>query len=122
MTFSSTGWYAPQIKRELRHGDVIDLGNRHFQIKKMLGAQPGGIVLYDPVRRELFAGCLLLPICGSGFFPIVCPVQYAISLRELLELDIWTVYPGQGSTWNGFYFKQLIRHYLRKPKIAAVNS
>ena len=40
----------------LDEGDVVDLGNRHFQVLHLPGHSPGSIALYEKNTRILFSG------------------------------------------------------------------
>jgi glyoxylase-like metal-dependent hydrolase (beta-lactamase superfamily II) len=47
--------------RELHDGDVLDFGDRRLQVIATPGHSPGHVCFWDPARRQLFSGDLLLP-------------------------------------------------------------
>ncbi|MGO4843989.1 MBL fold metallo-hydrolase, partial [Rhizobiaceae sp. 2RAB30] len=43
-------------ERLLEHGDVVDLGDRAFEVVHTPGHSPGGIALYERNTRTLLSG------------------------------------------------------------------
>ena len=85
--------------RLLREGESLDLDGLMFQILHTPGHSPGGIGLYQPHQKILFAGdTLFYDSIGRHDFPNADGPQLFRSIREkLLTLpDEVRVYPGHG--------------------------
>jgi glyoxylase-like metal-dependent hydrolase (beta-lactamase superfamily II) len=56
--FDVAGWRTPATEptRLLAEGDVVDLGDRAFEVLHVPGHTRGSIALWDPARRQLFTG------------------------------------------------------------------
>lgn len=99
--------------RRLKDGDAIDLGGRVITVLHLPGHTPGSIGLYDAGSRALFTGdviydplALLDGLHGSNV------ADYKKSVRRLLDLDVDTVYPGHGGTFDGGRLRELANEYL----------
>lgn len=75
--FDPETFFIPPFPREnirfLADGDIVDLGNRRFEVIHTTGHSPDGLALYDRENRILFGGDTFL---GDGFL-----------IRDLLLLE-----------------------------------
>lgn len=98
----------------LSEGDVIDLGDRAFEVLHLPGHSPGSIGLYDPHNRELFSGDavydgpLLDQLEGSNID------DYVATMARLRSLDVDVVHGGHGPCMGRSRFRELVDNYLQQ--------
>lgn len=78
----------------LRDGDVIDLGDRSFELVHLPGHTPGSAGLLDRASGVLFTGDVLYDGELLDELPESSIDDYRASMRRLLALDIEVAYPG----------------------------
>jgi glyoxylase-like metal-dependent hydrolase (beta-lactamase superfamily II) len=94
-------------------GDVLDLGDRAFEVLHVPGHSPGSIALWEPASKTLFSGdCiydgpLLVDLPGSDVD------DYARSLRRLMALGALVVHAGHDPSFDGERLTAIAEHYLR---------
>lgn len=96
----------------LQEGDVLDLGDRAFEVMHLPGHSPGCIALYDPVAKELFSGDVIYD--GELLDELHCShiPTYVSSYERLQNLPIETVYPGHYKMFGQSQYQQIIVEYL----------
>ena len=96
----------------LDEGDVVDLGNRHFQVLHLPGHSPGSIALYEHNTKILFSGDVIYD--GELFDTVYHSdkVLYRESLSRLKTLDVDTVHAGHEASFDKPKMQQLIDDYL----------
>lgn len=102
----------------LHDGDVIDLGNRAFEVLHLPGHSPGAIALYDPQHQELFSGDVVYDGELLDDLPGSDPPAYLDSYERLQKLPVEAVFPGHYQRFGQQRLQELIRDYLeakRKP-------
>ena len=80
-------------------GENISVGEYNFKVINTPGHTAGHISLYEPTRKFLFSGDVLLPTIATNAALHVQHIQnplqqYLDSLQTLKEMDIETVLPG----------------------------
>ena len=80
--------------RILSEGDMIDLGDRAFEVLHIPGRTPGSIALWEKATGFLFTGETLFHDPLDREFPPADATLYACSLRRLAELPVTTVFGG----------------------------
>lgn len=96
----------------LNEGDILDLGNRAFEVLHLPGHSSGCIALYDAQSQELFSGDvvydgeLLDQLPGSDI------PAYIATYERLQRLTVKTVYPGHYHIFGQERFHQLMADYL----------
>ncbi len=96
----------------LDEGDVLDLGNRAFQILHLPGHSPGSIALYERATGILFSGDIIYD--GDLFDTVYHSDQqlYRESLTRLRELSVATVHGGHYDSFARQKMLSLIDRYL----------
>jgi glyoxylase-like metal-dependent hydrolase (beta-lactamase superfamily II) len=96
----------------LEDGDVIDLGDRAFEVLHLPGHSPGSIGLWDPATGLLFAGDavydgpLLDEIEGADID------AYLQTMRRLRRLPVETAHGGHGPSMDRRRLHEVIDAYL----------
>lgn len=96
----------------LDEGDVLDLGDRVFQIYHLPGHSPGSIALYDLKNRVLFSGDV---IYDGDLFDTVYhsdPEIYRHSLSRLKELPVELVHGGHYESFGREKMLSVIDRYF----------
>ncbi len=96
----------------LQEGDVLDLGNRAFEVLHLPGHSPGCIALYDPQAQDLFSGDVIYD--GELLDELHCShiPTYISTYKRLQKLSINAVYPGHYTVFGQTRYQQIIREYL----------
>jgi len=98
--------------RIVADGDVIDLGDRHFEVIHTPGHSPGGIALWETATGVLFSG----DIHYDG--PLVEDLYhsdaeaYLASMRRLLDIPVRVVHAGHFPSFGRERHRALIRAWL----------
>ncbi len=98
----------------LAEGDVVDLGDRAFEVLHLPGHSPGSIGLLDRANQTLFSGDaiydgpLLDEIPGSDVD------AYVATMRRLRTLPVETIHAGHGPSLARARFLELVEGYLRR--------
>ena len=105
---------AAPATRLVQEGDVIDLGDRVFEILHLPGHSPGSIGLWEAATQILFSGDavydgpLLDEIPGSDI------PDYLQTMRRLETLPARVVHAGHDPSFDGARLRQLARAYLQR--------
>ncbi len=100
--------------RRLADGDIVDLGNRTFEVLHLPGHSPGSIGLWDARDRVLFSGDaiydgpLLDELPGSNIH------DYVTTMKRLRELPVDVVHGGHEPSFGRERLKELCDGYLAK--------
>jgi len=96
----------------LDEGDVIDLGDRVFNVFHLPGHSPGSIALYEVATKTLFAGDVVYD--GALYDNVYHsdPDVYRLSLMRLRELDVDTVHGGHYGSFDRSRMGEIIDEYL----------
>lgn len=105
---------AASATRLIEDGNVIDLGDRHFEVLHTPGHSPGGICLWEAATGVLFSGDIVYdgPLI-EGQTPLE-QAQYRNSLERLLKLPVRIVHGGHYPSYSGERHKALIEAWLRR--------
>jgi glyoxylase-like metal-dependent hydrolase (beta-lactamase superfamily II) len=114
-TFSLHGYRVPEAPAlTISEGEILDLGNRHFEVMHLPGHSPGSIGLWEARTGVLFSGDaiydgpLLYELPGSS------PSDYIPTLERLLELDVSVVHAGHDPSFGRERLREIASNYLRR--------
>jgi glyoxylase-like metal-dependent hydrolase (beta-lactamase superfamily II) len=99
--------------------DVIDLGDRQFEIMHLPGHSQGSICLWEPAIGALFTGDLVYdgPLVYEG--PGMNLDLYAQSLRKLKRLPVQVVHAGHDPSFGYARMVEIIDAYLARWRMPA---
>ncbi len=99
-------------RRLLEHGDVIDLGNRYFEVIHTPGHSPGGISLFERASGILLSGDIVYdgPLIDDAYHSNT--EDYVTTMGNLRDLPVSVVHGGHFPSFGPTRFKQLINEYL----------
>ena len=103
---------AAPATRLVQEGDVIDLGDRVFEVLHLPGHSPGSIGLWEAKSGIFFSGDaiydgpLLDELPGSDI------ETYIRTMRRLLELPARIIHAGHDPSFDGARLRELARAYL----------
>ena len=107
--------------RLLDESDMLDLGDRSFEVLHLPGHSPGSIGLWEKATGTLFSGDALydgplLDELERSSIP-----DYVRTMERLMELPVTVVHGGHEPSFGRERLKELCRAYLdrRKPAAAA---
>ena len=100
--------------RLITQSDVIDLGDRQFEILHLPGHSKGSICVWEPAIGALFTGDLVYdgPLVYEG--PGMDLEVYAQSLRKLKELPVQVVHAGHDPSFDYARMVAIIDQYLAR--------
>jgi glyoxylase-like metal-dependent hydrolase (beta-lactamase superfamily II) len=103
---------AAPATRLLADGDVIDLGDRRFEVIHTPGHSPGGIALWEAATGVLFSGDIVYdgPLI-EGTAPGEAEA-YVASMERLLELPARVVHGGHFPSYGGARHREILRGWL----------
>lgn len=98
--------------RLVKDGDIIDLGNRAFEVIHTPGHSPGGIALWEKESGVLFSGDIHYdgPLIEDVYHS--CPTDYVKSMERLLELPVRAVHGGHFPSFGPERHRTIIREWL----------
>ncbi|GGP28126.1 MBL fold metallo-hydrolase [Silvimonas amylolytica] len=94
--------------------DIIDLGDRRFEIIQLPGHSPGSICIWEETTATLYSGDLIYdgPLVYEG--PGMDLDIYAQSLRRLKAMPIQTVHAGHDPSFDRARLIEIVDTYLRR--------
>ena len=104
---------APAKIMPLEDGDMIDLGNRRFEVIHTPGHSPGGIALWEAASKTLVSGDLIYdgPLIEDTWHSDMA--DYAKSMRRLNALPVRVVHGGHFPSFSGKRLHVMIDDWLR---------
>ncbi len=98
--------------RLLWNHDIIDLGDRHFQVIHTPGHSPGGIALWEAASGILFSGDVVYdgPLIEDTYHSDAH--DYHASMVRLHDLPVRVVHGGHFSSYDGARHRTIIRTWL----------
>jgi glyoxylase-like metal-dependent hydrolase (beta-lactamase superfamily II) len=98
--------------RILEDGDVIDLGDRVFEVIHTPGHSPGGIALWEAATATLFSGDILYdgPLIEDTYHSN--DADYLASMERLLRIPARIVHGGHFPSFSGERYRHLIGGWL----------
>ena len=98
--------------RILEDGDVVDLGDRHFEVIHTPGHSPGGIALFERASGILFSGDIVYdgPLIEDTYH--AHRGDYVASMERLLTLPVRVVHGGHFTSYGRERHQEIIRDWL----------
>jgi glyoxylase-like metal-dependent hydrolase (beta-lactamase superfamily II) len=99
-------------QRLLAHGDVIDLGNRHFEVIHTPGHSPGGIGLFEKASGIFLSGDIVYdgPLIDDAYHSN--RNDYLMTMERLRDLPVSVIHGGHFSSFGPNRYRQLVDEYL----------
>lgn len=103
---------AAPATRLLNDGDVVDLGDRHFEVIHTPGHSPGGIALFERPSGILFSGDIVYdgPLIQDTYHSDAA--DYLASMKRLLALPVRVVHGGHFASYGADRHREIIRSWL----------
>jgi len=100
--------------RILQDGDIIDLGDRHFEVIHTPGHSPGGIALWEAATGVLISGDIVYdgPLIEGTTEEEAA--QYVASMKRLLDLPARVVHGGHFPSYSGERHRAIITAWLKE--------
>jgi len=98
--------------RLLAEGDVVDLGDRAFEVLHLPGHSVGSIGLWEAASGVLFSGDAVYDGPLLDALPGSDRQAYAATMRRLLDLPVRVVHAGHDPSFGRDRLRELARGYL----------
>ena len=100
-----------------RHGDVIDLGDRHFEVIHTPGHSPGGIGLFEAKTGIFLSGDIVYdgPLIDDAYHSD--RDDYVLTMEKLRSLPVAIVHGGHFPSFGPMRYRQIIDEYLSGARI-----
>jgi glyoxylase-like metal-dependent hydrolase (beta-lactamase superfamily II) len=104
------------VGRTLQHGDIIDLGNRAFEVIHTPGHSPGGIGLHEKATGTFLSGDIIYdgPLIDDAYHSD--KPEYVSTLEGLKKLNPEIIHGGHFPSFGPTRFRQLIDEYLNSKR------
>ena len=98
--------------RLLNDRDIIDLGDRHFEVIHTPGHSPGGIALWEAETGTLFSGDILYDgeLVEQNYHSNAA--DYYASMTRLVDLPVRVVHAGHFPSFDGRRHRAIVRAWL----------
>ena len=93
-------------------GDIVDLGNRHFEVLHLPGHSPGSIGLLDSQAETLFSGDAIYDGLLLDDLPDSNVEEYLRTMRRLRELTVRVVHGGHEPSFDGARLVEIADAYI----------
>ena len=103
---------AAPATRILHDHDVVDLGDRHFQVIHTPGHSPGGIALWEAATGILFSGDIVYDGELIEGTTLQDQSDYIHSMKRLLDLPVRVVHGGHFASYDRTRHREIIRQWL----------
>ena len=106
------GVAAAPATRLLDDGDIVDLGDRHFEVIHTPGHSPGGIALWEAATGILFSGDIVYdgPLIEDTYHANAD--DYFRSMVRLADLPVRVVHGGHFPSYGAARHREIIRAWL----------
>lgn len=103
--------------RLLSEGDILDLGNRAFEVLHVPGHSPGGIVLYEAKTGVLFSGDMVHNgPAGIGRYYLYHSdlEQWLVSVDRLMRIPVSVVHGGHYGSFGLKRYLEILQEYVER--------
>ena len=103
-----------RVTRVVEEGDVIDIGDRHFEVLHLPGHSPGSIGLWEAATGTLFSGDAVYdgPLLDELHHSNIA--DYCATMQRLLELPVQVVHGGHDPSFGRERLRSIAREYLER--------
>jgi glyoxylase-like metal-dependent hydrolase (beta-lactamase superfamily II) len=105
---------ATSVTRAVDEGDIIDLGNRHFEVMHLPGHSPGSIGLFEAATGTFFSGDAVYDGPLVDELPESDVAAYVRTMKRLLELPVRVVHAGHDPSFGRARLRELASAYLER--------
>ena len=98
--------------RRLTEGDVVDLGNRSFEVMHLPGHSPGSIGLWEPRTGILFSGDAIYDGPLFDMLPDSSIRNYIATMKRLRSLPVTIVHGGHEPSFGRERMVAIIDQYM----------
>lgn len=102
--------------RAIQHGDVIDLGDKAFEVMHLPGHSSGSIGLYNAKAQTFFSGDVVYDGALLDNLDDSVVVDYIDSMEKLLQLKTDEVRPGHYHSFDRHRLQELVTQYINVKK------
>jgi len=102
------------VTRTVDEGDIIDLGDRHFEVLHLPGHSPGSIGLFEAATETLFSGDAIYDGPLVDELPESNIQDYVRTMKRLRELPVRVVHAGHDPSFGGERLRELAGAYLTR--------
>lgn len=99
--------------RTLEEGDVVDLGDRRFEVLHLPGHSPGGVGLWEEETGVLFSGDAVYDGPLLDELPGADIGAYVETMRRLRELPVSVVHAGHDPSFGRGRLREIADEYLK---------
>lgn len=103
-----------RVTRLVDEGDVIDIGDRQFEVLHLPGHSPGSIGLWEARSGTLFSGDAIYDGPLLDELPDSNIDDYCETMERLLRLPVSVVHGGHDPSFDGHRLREIARSYLQK--------
>jgi glyoxylase-like metal-dependent hydrolase (beta-lactamase superfamily II) len=98
----------------IAEGDILDCGDRAFEVLHLPGHSPGSIGLYERGLQILFAGDAIYDGPLLGDLPGSDRQQYVSTLRRLMTIPVSVAHCGHEGSMGQDRLREIARDYLQR--------
>jgi glyoxylase-like metal-dependent hydrolase (beta-lactamase superfamily II) len=102
----------------VEEGDVIDLGDRSFEVLHLPGHSPGGIGLFERSTGILLSGDAIYDGPLIDEFPDADIGAYCQTMRRLRSLPVTIVHGGHDPSFSRARMVEIVDRYLEQRLVA----
>jgi glyoxylase-like metal-dependent hydrolase (beta-lactamase superfamily II) len=95
-------------------GDVVDLGDRAFEVLHLPGHSPGSIGLWEAKTGTLFSGDAIYDGPLLDEVPGANAATYVATMRRLRDLPVEVVHGGHDPSFGRARLVELVDAYVRR--------
>jgi glyoxylase-like metal-dependent hydrolase (beta-lactamase superfamily II) len=103
---------AARVTRRVVEGDIVDTGDRSFEVLHLPGHSPGSIGLWEAATGTLFSGDAVYDGPLLDELPDSDIAQYCATMERLLTLPVQVVHAGHDPSFDRARLHELCRAYL----------
>lgn len=114
--FDHRAWRVPGVEptRLADEGDVIDLGDRRFEVMHTPGHSPGSVSLWEKTTATLLGGDAIYDGLLIDTLPDSDPAAYRVTMQRLRNLPAKVVHGGHRESFGQSKLQLLCDDYLSK--------